>query len=70
MYVGACNIPIAIASAMDISDAIFPLNISSAIFLLSSKYLIGVADKPKTLASSLLSSNLFIPLLHSLAPHL
>ena len=70
IYVGNGKIPLATASTKVIWDAILLSNNSSVIFLQSSKYLIGVAENPKTLALELLFNKTSKPLPHSGAPHL
>ena len=69
IYIGASIIPSATASSNVISDATFPLNIASAISLLSTA-LIGVAVIPNIFAFGLCFIILSTPLLHSGAPHL
>ena len=67
---GNGNIPLVTASTKVICDAILLSNNSSAIFLQSSKYLIGVAENPKTFALELLFNKTSNPLPHFGAPHL
>ena len=62
--------PSAIAAGNVICEDTFPSNNSSAIFLLLSRYLTGVAENPKTLASLFKSIRVFTPSPHFSAPAL